>query len=516
MTKNSVLHGISLLCLVLPTWQQAEAQDEVFAPLTVNAAEPGIEFEIDSAEAATEDSPLADSEPSTEPESLEYLHQDIFEIDENPYHDPWLWPLPTPSELETQARTGVRPRGPKSNPFLSSMRENGIAISGRTTQFAFGLAGGIDRLPAGPVALPGLGMGNVFKYTGRGELDAIVDLEKWAGLRKGSLLMRLEHWYGEYGNVSLNAGTLSPAVFGAFFPPRPNQPGVPFLTSFLWTQPLSRNLVAFAGKRVMIGAVDQDIFAGGNGTQQFSNQSLCMNPMFILAVPYSTLSAGFVSPQSWGTFGLYVADATDRTADFFGTEGLFSHGLILGGEVKVRTKFFGLPGQHHVGGLWNHVPLTDLRFQSPPPGVYPEPEVPGFPTINDSYILYYGFDQYFVDFGDGKRGWGLFGRAAISDGNPIPVKYTLSCGIGGDSPLRRERGDRFGLGWYFNAETDAWGPIPRAALDPGSGTGVELFYNIQVKPWLTITPDIQYVRPTLRAISTEDAFVYGLRINAAF
>ena len=278
----------------------------------------------------------------------------------------------------------------------------------------------------------------------------------------------------------------------------------------------SKNLVVFAGKRVMVGAVDQDIFAGGNGTQQFSNQSLCMNPMFILLFPYSTLSAGFVSPQSWGTFGMYVADPTDRTADFFGTQGLFSRGLIMGGEVKVRTRFFGLPGQHHVGGVWGHVPLTDLRFQSPPPGILPEPTVPGFSTINNSYILYYGFDQYFVKFADGKRGWGLFGRAALADGNPIPVRYTLSCGIGGDSPFGRERGDRFGVGWYFNGKTDAWGPLPTALLGPRSGTGVELFYNFQPKPWLTITPDVQYVRPTLGAISTEAAFVYGLRVNAAF
>ena len=52
------------------------------------------------------------------------------------------------------------------------------------------------------------------------------------------------------------------------------------------------------------------------------------------------------------------------------------------------------------------MPLPDLRFQSPPPGVYPEPTVPGFPTINDSYILYYGFDQYLVQYSDSKKGWG--------------------------------------------------------------------------------------------------------------
>ena len=112
--------------------------------------------------------------------------------------------------------------------------------------------------------LLGLGQGNVFKYTGRGEYDAILNLQTLAGLPRGStLLIRLENWYGEYGNVSLRAGTFAPPVFRALLPPRANQPGVPFLTNFLWTQPISQNLVVYAGKKDMIGAFDQDTFAGG-------------------------------------------------------------------------------------------------------------------------------------------------------------------------------------------------------------------------------------------------------------
>ena len=342
---------------------------------------------------------------------------------------------------------------------------------------------------------PGFGNGNVFKYTGRGEYDAILNLDKLIGLPKGSLLIRLENWYGEYGNVSLRTGAFSPAVFPALLPPRPNDPGVPYLTNFLWTQPLSEHLVVFAGKKDVLGTADQDVFAGGDGTSQFVNQSFIANPAFLLGLPYSSFSAGFVSPQKWGSFRTYIYDPTDRTADVFRLNNLFSQGIIVGSELKVKTNFFGLPGEQHVGGMWKHVPLTDLRFQEPPPGVYPEPTVPGFPVIKNSYTLYYGGDQYFARFADSDRGWGLFGRASISDGNPTPVQYFLSAGLGGYSPIGYQRGDRFGIGWYFIGASNQFGPIPQAVFGPRDETGIELFYNYQATPRFNITPDVQYIHP---------------------
>jgi porin len=100
---------------------------------------------------------------------------------------------------------------------------------------------------------------------------------------------------------------------------------------------------------------------------------------------------------------------------------------------------------------------------------------------------------------------------SVSDGNPTPLRYFLSAGIGGHSNLRAGSGDTFGIGWYYTGTSDEFGPIPRAALDPRDGTGVELYYNFQVTPWLNITPDIQFIRPGNRAIAN-DAEIYGLRM----
>ncbi|MDB4534425.1 carbohydrate porin [Vicingaceae bacterium] len=400
----------------------------------------------------------------------------------------------------------------------TSLQQRGITFRGSSTHFAFGVDGGINT----PVPPP-LGQGDTFTYTGRGEYDFIFDLEKFGGMPKGKLLVGLQHWYGEFGNVSLRSGSFAPPVFAAIQPPTPNNEGVPYLTDFLFTQPLSEKLVVFAGKKNIIGTADQDIFAGGDGTDQFINQALIANPAYLLALPFSSFTAGVVMPRKWGSFSVYVWDPQDSTRDFFRFKELFSKGIIVGTQLKVNTNFFCLPGEHHVGGLWKHVEQVDLRFETQAPE-YPYPPVPpGRATLDDAYTIYYGFDQYLQvlpgerpGMGPNKRprGWGLFGRASISDANPTPVEYFLSAGIGGDCRTGCNRGDTWGLGWFYTGASDEFGAIPQSVLGPRDSTGVELYYNIKANPWLFITPDIQFIKPGLGALTSgDDAFVYGLRVN---
>ena len=394
----------------------------------------------------------------------------------------------------------------------STLKESGFTFSGQSTQFGFGVAGGIDRLA--PIPLP-LTLGDTFEYTGRGSYDFRFDLEKFGGLPHGSLLVQLQHWYGTYGNVSLKSGAFAPPVFAAALPPAPNDQGTLFLSDFVITQPLSENFVVFAGKKNVLGTADQDEFAGGNGTDQFMNQAFVANPAFLLALPYTGFVVGAASPQEWGSISAFAYDPKDRTQDFFDLGDLYAAGVILGTELSVKTNFFGLKGDQHVGGLWKHVDMTDLRFSEPPPGVYPEPTVPGFPTLANSWTLYYGFDQYLVQFAEkGSRGWGLFGRASISDANPTPIRFFLSAGLGGDSNLRPGKQDKWGIGWYYTGVSDQFGPLPQALFAPRDGTGVELYYNFQVTPWMNVTPDVQFLRTEVSALS-DHAIIYGVRVNIA-
>ena len=223
------------------------------------------------------------------------------------------WPLWTQPTL-TGDWFGLRPE----------MQESGVTFAGRSTHFAFGVDGGINT----PVPAP-LGMGDTFKYTGRGEYDLIFDLEKFGGLPHGSLLVRAEHWYGDYGNVSLNTGGFAPAVFGAATPVAPNNPGDLYMTNFVITQPLSEELVVFGGKKDVLGGADQDVFAGGDGTDQFVNQAFVANPAFLLGLPYTSFTTGVVMPQDWGMISAFVYDPQDRTTNFLTTWGTSSQPGLL-------------------------------------------------------------------------------------------------------------------------------------------------------------------------------------------
>ena len=397
----------------------------------------------------------------------------------------------------------------------SRLEDRGIKFNGNITQFFFGLDGGVNRA----LPFPGFSLqpDNSLSYTGRGDYALTFDLEKLGSpLPKGSLVVRAQHWWGQFGNVSLPSGALALPVIAAATPVVPNDPGTPFITDFLLTQPLSKKWVAFMGKRSVLGAIDQDEFSGGNGIDQFSIFGLIANPSLLLAMPYSSFTAGVVSPREWGSVSAFVLDPQDRTKDFFRVDDLFSQGIIMGGEVKVKTNFFGLPGDQHVGGLYKNVELTDLRFNEPPPGQYPQTAVRGFPTLRDSYTIYYGFDQYLqVYSADTKRGWGLFGRASISDGNPTPIRYFLSAGIGGYSPFAHQRGDTFGLGWYYIGASDQFGPLPRALIGPTDGWGTELYYNVQLTPWMNLTPNFQILQPGAQSIA-DTAYIAGIRLNVKF
>ena len=394
----------------------------------------------------------------------------------------------------------------------SCLQESGIAFQGRLTQFGFGVSGGINA----PL-LPSRFQGDNFDYTGNAQFDFIVDLEKYGGLEAGQLIVTAEQApWGKFANVSTRTGALSPAVFNSLFAFAPDDPGVPYLTQFLYVQPLSERFVAAVGKARIVEEDDDDIFAGGQGVEQFSNLAFVDNPALLLKTPISSFFANAIMPAEFGSLEVFAIDPQDRTRQAFSRLGdLFSQGVILGGELTLDAAIGSQPGKHRFGGFWVHADLPDLRFTLDRPTYPQQPLRNSLATIDDSYTLYYNFDQYVKVYSDSpQRGWGVFGRLSLSDANPTPYRSFFSVGIGGYNPSRARAEDRFGLGWYFLDTSNQFGAIPQQLFGPRDGNALELFYNFQVTPWLNVTPDVQYIHPgASRLTGGDDAFVYGLRVN---
>ena len=333
-------------------------------------------------------------------------------------------------------------------------------------------------------------------------------------------MFTLENVWGRFGNVSLETGAVAP-VFGAFTPADFDAHGTLRVTNFFYAQPLSEKLILGVGKLRLPGTADDDIFAGGDGSDQFMNQELCANPSFLALFPISTFAMTAIMPREWGSVSFSVLDPQERSQDFFDIGDLFSQGVILQSQVKVKTNLLNKPGEHHVGAIWKSVDLLDLRF-SPLPPYYPYPPAPpGLAFKSDSWTAYYGFDQYIRVFGTdpqgNTKGWGLFARAGIADGgsgNPNFFGWSASMGIGGDSPFRCAKGDKFGLGYSFAATSSEWGPIPNALFGPRDSQALEAYCKCQLTASISVSPDMQWLQGALGGLTDyEDALVFGMRMN---
>ena len=107
---------------------------------------------------------------------------------------------------------------------------------------------------------------------------------------------------------------------------------------------------------------------------------------------------------------------------------------------------------------------------------------------------------------------GVFGRFGCTSGESNPFERIYSIGVGGKGIIPGRDHDRFGVGYYYAKLSD---DLPRI-LNKGSEQGVEVFYNFQITPWLTITPDLQVIFDPGADSRRDSAVVAGVRVQMSF
>jgi porin len=399
----------------------------------------------------------------------------------DPFAGPWSnWPTLTGDWL------GLR----------SDLAAHGITFNLSWTEFSQGVASG--------------GRQNVWANGGHGDYYLNVDGDK-AGLWKG-LFINIHGETRAGQDVNGSTGALLPANLAMGLPVS-NQ-DLTALTALKFTQALSENFIVFLGKINTIDDGLQLAFGGGNGTDGFMNSALLNNSATARTVPYSTYGAGFaILKDLQQVFLFMVLDPENRPTT--GPSNLFERGVVLNGQGMVPIKPFGLPGHQVLGGVWSSATYAALD-----PGsyfIFPAP-MPGAvsPTKSGSWALYYAFDQYlWVDSSNPKRGWGVFGQAGVSDGNPNPVQTYASLGIGGNGIVPSRVKDSFGAGYFFTGASDDFKNLfSNPTIGQRNGQGVELYYNVAITPWCLLTADLQVIQPGAQAFSP--AVVPGVRLKFVF
>jgi porin len=380
---------------------------------------------------------------------------------------------------------------------------------------------------------------NAFRYSGSADYYLKFDTARmglWSG---GLITLHGETQIGD--NINPKVGSLMRPNYQGLFPV-PGEPGITTLSEFYLTQALSEQFIILAGKIDATSLADQNAFASNQRTQ-FSNVGLRINPVLFNAAPYTCMAAGAIwKPTKWLQIMTAVADNDpDGGATMTGFNTAF-HGrdwqTVLQ-EYDITLKPFGQTGHQRFGLFYTTRDFRELagdpriqlpvqssqeaafrRLRSAPLWLKGLRAIDTIDAIRnpaerpDNWGLYYNFDQYlFTEAEDPEQGWGVFGRFgfAPNGGNVFEEFYSL--GLGGKGAIPHRDRDSWGLGYYLANITDNVSNL----LDVYAEQGVELYYNIEVRPWLHITPDLQViVDPGAGFDNRAPAVVYGLRMQMSF
>jgi porin len=362
--------------------------------------------------------------------------------------------------------------------FRNELAAKGVTVDLNLTQVYQGVVGG--------------GKEDAWKYGGRGDLTFNVDTQKlglWPG---GFLTVEVEGNFGE--SVNNLTGAVLPVNTNQMFPlPSGNNLNVPNVSFMQFFCPYAGVVL---GKLATItpNSGDMNEFAHGKGDSQFMNTSLNFNPAMLMTVPYSTLGAGLIvlpTKDIKEAIVSLMAAQTNGEPNTAGFSDLHWNELSFIGEGRVKTDFFGLTGHQLVGGVYSNKTFTSLdqnRLII---------ETAGIEKKHGSWAVYYNFDQYLYETKKGSgQGIGIFGRFGVADGNPNPVRFFYSLGVGGKGLIPGREYDQFGIGGYYAdiSNPKFTGPIETITF-LRNAYGFEAYYNLAVTPWLQLTPDIQIIRP---------------------
>ena len=353
------------------------------------------------------------------------------------------------------------------------------------------------------------GMTSDWSYMGLIRFDVRLDTYQ-AGLWPGGMLvMRGETQYGRSDN--LYTGGMMPANMVSLYPLANQQKTC--ITDLYYVQGIAPWAAITFGK---YSPRDKNIFAHDE-TTQFMNVAMNINPVIATTLPLTALGAGVIlKPTDWFNITTMVIDS-DGTADRAGFDTAFERGTTVTQTAEFTIHPFGLEGHQRISWSWSDKARTQLGgngwlvLQSLITGNPPDPTAINKTT--DDWCIYYDFDQYIYRIPESEdRGLGVFGRFGLTNGKANPIKNFYSLGVSGKGLCDSRKKDSYGVGFYYiRLSNNLPKPIAKNARDE---FGVEMYYNIEVTPWLHITPDIQIIRPANR--NNDTTLVAGIRMKMNF
>ena len=340
------------------------------------------------------------------------------------------------------------------------------------------------------------------RHHNRYEVTMDVDLNKLLGIEEGYFY--IVAWGGWPDTEGIDEHSVGSA-WGITALPYGNR-GIDIVQCVYEGPLFSDNLTMAIGKLDLTGIFDTSAYADN----EYGRCSQFINPAFVddPAIPFPQQGLGVV--LNWGITDLWYlrSGVVDAQADFretgfrttFHKQDYFFYTLETGITTQFHSVNGPMPGTYRIG-LWND----------------PQPKANSDSTKNyrDDVGFYTSCDQMlYKENADAEdsQGLGVFARYGYAPGKTNDITNFYSAGFqyqglfdGWDDDVL---GAAFAYGSFSNNAASSYPEDNEKAL--------ETYYKVQVTPWFTLSPNIQYIANPGGSNTAADALVFGLRAQLTF
>lgn len=206
-------------------------------------------------------------------------------------------------------------------------------------------------------------------------------------------------------------------------------------------------------------------------------------------------------PSASWDWSLGIADADNRILHvgwdtfFDNAETLVSY-LQLGKAYRLN----GLPGNLRVGGYYDARPLRKLGSAE---------------TQSGHTGIFLSADQWlYRESGEPMQGLGTFARYGYHDASVNAFAHFWSFGIQYQGLFPGRDRDRFGCAAYQVRPSGSY--RRESGVGVASETGFEAYYLFRLRPWATLSPNVQFIQNPSGTRANESAIATNLRLRLTF
>jgi len=246
----------------------------------------------------------------------------------------------------------------------------------------------------------------------------------------------------------------------------------------------------------------------GHEDKYFLNQALVRNATIPSSKGLGVYANWKLSDVVYVRMAALDAEAEDRQTNFntaFHGEDSFRVFTELGCKPEVESDRGSLWGHYRVGTWFD--PTTKKRHFDTLGGRRAER------FDSNDWGFYVGFDQMVwkeVDDPHDQQGIAVAGRYGWASGEVNRIEHFWAAAVQYEGLWPAREKDRVGFGVGQGILADEYERVhPRADRE----TVYELYYSIYVSPWLTVSPDLQFITNTGGDDGDPDTFVAGLRFR---